>query len=171
MGRAIKFRRKSQIPLALIAGIGIAIGVGLGLALDLTPHEIARISLPSLSSFTPAHVTGVHFGVCYSGPGFNCVVDGDTFWMNGEKIRVADIDAPETHPPRCAHEADLGQRATNRLRQLLNQGPITLVPVDRDRDTYDRKLRIVTRDGRSLGWQLVDEGLARVWTGARRPWC
>lgn len=51
------------------------------------------------------------FRLCYSGGGTNCVVDGDTFWFQGQKIRMADIDAPETHPSRCAHEADLGQRA------------------------------------------------------------
>lgn len=26
----------------------------------------------------------------------SCVVDGDTLWIEGEKIRLADIDAPET---------------------------------------------------------------------------
>ncbi len=173
MGHVTKFRRKPRAPLALVAGIGIAIGVGLGLAFDLTPGDFAGIALPSisLSSPTPAQTADTQFGLCYTGIGLNCVVDGDTFWMKGEKIRLADIDAPETHPPRCAYEADLGERATNRFQELLNEGPVALEPVDRDRDVYGRKLRIVTRDGRSLGRQLVDEGLARVWTGARRPWC
>jgi endonuclease YncB( thermonuclease family) len=27
------------------------------------------------------------------------------------------------------------------------------------------------RDGRSLGDQLVSEGLARTWSGRREPWC
>jgi endonuclease YncB( thermonuclease family) len=99
------------------------------------------------------------------------VVDGDTFWDEGVDIRIADIDAPETHPPRCQAEADLGRRATLRMQELLNAGPFTLKPIDRDQDQYGRKLRIVMRDGRSLGMQLVDEGLARRWTGSRKPWC
>ena len=111
------------------------------------------------------------FRLCYSGGGTNCVVDGDTFWFQGQKIRMADIDAPETHPSRCAHEADLGQRATLRLQDLLNEGPIILEPIDRDTDVYGRKLRIVARDGQSLGKILVSEGLARSWTGSRQPWC
>lgn len=111
------------------------------------------------------------FGFCHSGGGTNCVVDGDTFWIHGERIRIADIDAPETHPPRCAEEARLGSAATGRLQALLNQGPVTLEIADRDTDRYGRKLRIVVRDGRSLGAQLVDEGLARRWTGRRQPWC
>ena len=112
------------------------------------------------------------FGMCHTGGGQNCVVDGDTFWMDGVKIRVADIDAPETHPPRCSHEAELGNRATNRLHELLNAGSFELQSLpDRDQDRYGRKLRIVMRNGQSLGDQLTREGLARSWTGRREPWC
>ena len=101
----------------------------------------------------------------------NCVVDGDTFHMDGTTIRISDIDAPETHPPRCAYEADLGDRATRRLSQLLSAGPFQLVRADRDVDKYGRQLRVVIRDGRSVGKMLVAEGFARSWTGKRRPWC
>lgn len=101
----------------------------------------------------------------------NCVVDGDTFYYGTVKIRVADIDAPETHPPRCAREADLGNQATRRLSELLDAGPFELVRFDRDTDRYGRKLRVVMRNGRSLGDRLVAEGLARTWTGRRQPWC
>ena len=99
------------------------------------------------------------------------MVDGDTFWIDGDKVRVADIDAPETHPPRCAEEARLGNAATDRLQALLNAGPVKLVSIDRDTDRYGRKLRVVERNGVSLGGMLVSEGLARPWEGRRRPWC
>lgn len=111
------------------------------------------------------------FGLCHTGGGYNCVVDGDTLWVAGEKVRVADIDAPETHPSRCALEADLGRRATLRLQSLVNAGPFSLATLDRDTDRYGRKLRVLVRGGRSLGDQLVSEGLARTWTGRREPWC
>jgi len=67
----------------------------------------------------------------------------------------------------------LAARATDRMRVLLNQGPFQLHPLlsGRDRDRYGRALRIVTRNGRSLGDQLVREGLARTWSGQREPWC
>lgn len=101
-----------------------------------------------------------------------CVVDGDTFWLDGIKIRIADIDTPEISEPRCDYEYDLGIRATHRLVELLNAGPIELRTIgSRDEDRYGRKLRVVTRSGRSLGDQLVREGLARTWTGRREPWC
>lgn len=98
------------------------------------------------------------------------VVDGDTFWYQGVKIRVADIDTPEV-AARCPAEARLAARATDRMRELLAAGPFELHRIDRDEDRYGRKLRVVTRDGHSLGDQLVAEGLARTWTGRREPWC
>jgi len=112
-----------------------------------------------------------HFSMCFIGGGYNCVVDGDTIWLRGEKIRLADIDAPETHDPRCASEKELGDRATERLQQLLNAGVVTLKPIDRDRDRYGRLLRIVDVDGESAGNVLVEEGLARWYEGGRKPWC
>lgn len=99
------------------------------------------------------------------------MVDGDTLWVEGVKIRVADIDAPETHDYKCASEKALGDRATIRLRQLVNSGPVTLRSIDRDEDRYGRKLRIVMVDGESVGDTLVGEGLARWYEGGRRPWC
>ncbi len=113
------------------------------------------------------------FGLCngLGAAGGNCVIDGDTFWYQGEKIRIADINTPETSRPGCAREAELGAAATARLQALLNQGAFTLETVDRDRDKYDRLLRTVTRDGTSLGGVLVGEGLAEEWRGYRGSWC
>ena len=112
------------------------------------------------------------FTLCHTGGGTNCVVDGDTIWLDGEKIRVADIDTPETHGPKCAAEGDLGAMATRRMHQLVNAGPFSVSPIgNRDTDRYGRKLRVLSRGGRSLGDQLVSEGLARTWTGRREPWC
>ena len=117
-----------------------------------------------------AVVTAI-FGFCHTGAGTNCVVDGDTIWFQGEKVRVADIDAPETHEYHCPEEKALGDRATQRLIQLVNSGPVTLRPIDRDEDVYGRKLRIVLVSGVSVGDMLVGEGLARYYESGRKPWC
>lgn len=98
------------------------------------------------------------------------IIDGDTFRYGGNKYRIADIDTPETNG-RCAYETQLAARATRRTAALLAGGPFELEPVDRDEDRYGRKLRVVTRGGRSIGDTLVAEGLARSWTGRRQPWC
>jgi endonuclease YncB( thermonuclease family) len=111
------------------------------------------------------------FALCSHAPRVTCVIDGDTFWLKGEKVRIADINAPETHGPGCRAEAALGKLATRRLIALLNAGPFRLAPVERDRDRYGRLLRVVVRDGRSLGEQLVAEDLAERWHGRRGNWC
>ena len=112
------------------------------------------------------------FEPCTNAARVTCVVDGDTFWYRGAKIRVADINTPETGRPACQREADLGHAATERLTELLNAGPFTLAPWQhRDRDRYGRLLRTVTRDGASLGAALVREGLAEEWKGRRGSWC
>lgn len=161
--RRRRSRPKSRLRNTLLVLLGAAAA---GLA--ATGWE-ATIGPPSAEAANPA--APVHFGLCHRGGGTNCVVDGDSFWMHGERVRVADIDAPETHPPRCAEERRLGDAATRRLQALLNQGPVTLAVEGRDTDRYGRKLRVVMRDGQSLGEQLVEEGLARPWEGRRRPWC
>jgi endonuclease YncB( thermonuclease family) len=111
------------------------------------------------------------FSLCGAGARIDCVVDGDTFWLAGRKYRIADIDTPEVSSPQCDAERRRGETATHRLRALLNAGPFELRAGSRDTDRYGRHLRTVHRDGRSLGGQLVAEGLARPWDGARRSWC
>ncbi|WP_156316092.1 thermonuclease family protein [Agrobacterium sp. SUL3] len=111
-------------------------------------------------------------GICAKAARTTCVIDGDTLWLRGEKIRVADIDTPEISEPKCTAELQRGNRATARLVALLNEGPFELHGwPGRNVDRYGRKLRVLVRDGRSLGDVLVSEGLARTWSGRREPWC
>lgn len=137
-----------------------AIGAWLGLSWP-TPAETSG----------PEAIYSARFSLCHTGGGADCVVDGDTAWIGGIKVRIADIDAPETHPPHCPREAELGEQATLRMQSLLNAGPFRLRAIDRDTDRYGRKLRVLVRDGRSLGDDLVEKGLARPYEGGRRPWC
>ncbi len=112
------------------------------------------------------------YTLCSGAVRTHCVVDGDTLWHKGTKIRVADIDTPEVGDPKCSSEAALGAKATRRLLELVNAGPVDFQAwPGRDEDKYGRKLRVLVRDGRSLGDILVEEGLARTWTGRRQPWC
>jgi endonuclease YncB( thermonuclease family) len=111
------------------------------------------------------------FALCSDAPRATCVVDGDTFWLNGEKVRIADINAPETHEAGCAEEHALGRQAARRLVALLNAGSFSLEIEGRAVDRYGRSLRVVRRGGRSLGDTLVREGLAEPWRGRRSDWC
>lgn len=142
-------------------------------ALDVTLHPLGAIpdSLVALAQATLGIGPG-RFGDCALMPWGDCVLDGDTIRMNGARVRLMTIDTPEIFSPKCASELALGRRAAARLRQLLNEGAVSLQRSGpRDRDQYDRLLRIVTVDGASPGYTLVQEGLARRWDGARRGWC
>ncbi|TIX48866.1 thermonuclease family protein [Alteraurantiacibacter aquimixticola] len=129
-----------------------------------------------LFACVPQHVSARdlergNFALCHGSNRVTCVVDGDTIWYRGDKIRLIDINTPETSRPSCDREAALGRRATERLIVLLNEGPFTLESEGRDTDRYGRLLRRVTREGASLGAALVAEGLAEEWQGRRGDWC
>lgn len=149
------------------------------LALPLATFTAVLIA-PWLSKYPPQanaseaiDVESAQFDICVGSDRVTCIVDGDTLWYRGTKIRIADIDTPEISNPACPREAQKGGEATRRMRELLNSGPFTLSrnPDGRVTDRYGRALHIVTRDGKSLGQRLVREGLAAKWGGAARDWC
>ncbi len=161
------------------AALSIAILGAAGIAYLLTSEEFGRPAQPERTTLPPpitweppiGDPHQAEFTIC-SGPiRANCVVDGDTFWFEGIKIRIADIDAPEISEPACADEAKAAEVAKARLLDLLNSGRFRLIAGWRDEDRYGRKLRVVSRDGVSLGEMLVREGLARRWEGPRLDWC
>lgn len=112
-----------------------------------------------------------NFIYCDRTPRINCVVDGDTFWYKGRKIRISDINTPEVSQPKCAQEFALAKRARSRLYQLLNDGNFSLKSGSRDKDYYGRDLRVIERNGSSLGDILIAEGLAHAWKGRKESWC
>lgn len=131
-------------------------------------------SLLALAPFplSGQEVRAVQFAPCSGGQRHTCVVDGDTLWLDGAKIRLANINTPEVSQPGCAGERALGEAATRRLVALLNAGPFTLERQgSRDADRYGRLLRVASRNGVSLGQVLVAEGLAEEWQGRRSDWC
>ncbi len=106
--------------------------------------------------------------LCAPGPRDNCVVDGDTFWLAGEKVRIADIDTPELKG-ECPSEIARARQARDRLLAILNSAPFQ---IQREReDRYGRTLAIITNGRGSVGNQLVTKGLARTWSGHREGWC
>ena len=118
------------------------------------------------------------FSRCGRGRSFACVVDGDTFKLGKRRVRIIGIDAPETQHSQCAGEAALGERATAKLQQLLNQGPFEMVaPAYGRQDRYGRDLRVIRRtraDGstQSIASEMRESGLARRYMGGFKPgWC
>jgi endonuclease YncB( thermonuclease family) len=177
-GRTRQFLRDYTLP--------VLIGLCIGISAVIVPKVwTSVIQVDLLSAFDGAvapppsktnelknssNIYQRYFIPCGRSNRANCIIDGDTFRLDGEKIRIADIDTPEIHPSRCTREETLGQAAKQRLQDLLNAGPFSLQSIARDQDTYGRKLRVVIRNGQSLGQNLVLEGLARS-ERHRRSWC
>ena len=82
------------------------------------------------------------------------VIDGDTLDLdNGERVRLAGIDAPE--------RGDCGaDTATATLTALTLGHAVVLEPSDEDRDQYGRLLRYVVVDGVDAGGTLLMLGQA-----------
>ncbi|MQV12223.1 thermonuclease family protein [Sinorhizobium meliloti] len=143
----------------------IAFGSGAGAMYLITDQDASPRSSVALVSVKP-------FARCVGAVKTHCVVDGDTLWHSGVKVRIADIDTPEIGSPECAAEKALGEKATRRLIELVNAGPFELRAWQgRDEDKYGRKLRVLVRNGKSIGDVLVSEGLAHTWTGRKESWC
>lgn len=113
------------------------------------------------------------------------VIDGDTVWhysVRGErpeKIRLLDIDAPETHGSKCEAELAAGYRAKARLVELLAQRPVSITRCGDDgrcTDRFGRTLARISTPGGEVGAILLREGLALPYVPGRKAeraahWC
>ncbi|WP_051556898.1 thermonuclease family protein [Brucella intermedia] len=103
------------------------------------------------------------------------MIDGDTFTIRSERIRLANIDAPEIGHPQCDAERRLGLVARKRLAVLLGSGQVDIERGDpksgRAKDRYGRTLATAYVDGVDIGSILIKEMIARPWRGKREPWC
>jgi micrococcal nuclease len=80
-------------------------------------------------------------------------IDGDTFRLGPNRIRLRGIDTPELSEPG-------GEAARQRLMELLQQGPIRVVPYGQD--VYGRTVADVFVDGRNVAEVLRQEGYAKA---------
>lgn len=88
------------------------------------------------------------------------VVDGDTFVIAGERIRLDGIDAPETKQTctRNGRRWACGRAATRAMRQLVGRNRVRCEVSGRDR--YGRAIAACFASGRDLQQQLVRQGMA-----------
>lgn len=101
-----------------------------------------------------------------------CVLDGSTILYAGRKVRLADIDVPAIDKARCEAERLRGGDAKLRLREILNEGNVTLVAArGAGAEKTGAAPHLVLRGGQSVGHRLVREGLARPWKGQHQSWC
>lgn len=110
------------------------------------------------------------------------VIDGDTFVLaNGDRVRVADFDTPETRGAKCAAERARGHAATDAARRMLLRRTVDLRVTGRDR--YERLVADVFLVGRGAAparadadfrTAMIAAGHGAVWRYGREPkpdWC
>lgn len=116
------------------------------------------------------------------------VTDGDTVRLaDGTPVRLVGFNTPEKFDPLCSQEADLGKRASERLKQLVSEGTSVLTKVPcacapgtegTKKCNYGRSCGILRVDGQDVGQTLIAEGLAVSFKCGKtkcpklpRPWC
>jgi endonuclease YncB( thermonuclease family) len=89
------------------------------------------------------------------------VVDGDTIDVNGQRIRLEGIDAPETAQScsdRNGGTWPCGHAATRALAALLANADVACD--SRGNDKYGRLLAVCFADGRDINAEMVKSGFA-----------
>jgi micrococcal nuclease len=133
------------------------------------PTELFSVSKDTTDARPSPEITSARsMPVCRNARRVNCVVDGDTFWLDGVKYRISNIDTPELKG-NCAKERQIAGKARDRLASLMDQSPIR-IQID-GTDAYGRRLAKVSGPGGDIGDRLASEGLAEVWGGSFINWC
>jgi len=79
-------------------------GIGDELSLAASVARAASVAAAAAASaLSGCKAVPARFTICGHARRIDCMVDGDTFWMAGTKIRIADIDTPR--PTRGAAPA------------------------------------------------------------------
>lgn len=112
------------------------------------------------------------------------VTDGDTFSIDGERIRPVGFDAPELGRARCVAERMFGLLAKKRFEELMNSPTLDIRrircktsngPRCEDgiaHDVYRRTLARVFVQGVDVGDIMIREGYARKYNQKfRGKWC
>ncbi len=130
----------------------------------------ALLLLPLLAAPAPASAEEAGFMLCEALPHITCVWSGNSFYLRGQLIRLADIDAPERYTSACPAASNLSWLSAQRLRDLLNAGPFELERVS-TASAAGGAPRLVTRSGKSLGLDMVAAGMARPASAKTPDWC
>jgi len=96
------------------------------------------------------------------------VVDGDTILIdyNGkkEKIRLLNVDTPESVHPDKKRNSTLGKAASDYTRERLEGKSVGLVFENRKRGKYGRLLAYIMVEGENFNIELVKKGWSPYYT-------
>jgi endonuclease YncB( thermonuclease family) len=122
-----------------------------------------------MKKFLLTSIAGLFFAIPASAEPID---PADVWVIDGEQhpnVRLVGFNAPEIHNATCQAEADLGTRATRRLRELVRAGGLEFEYVrcscpETTQGTfacnYGRTCGTLRANGRDVGSILIAEGLA-----------
>lgn len=109
------------------------------------------------------------------------VIDGDTVEVKVPglppeltyiRVRLRNVDTPETRRPKCAKERDKGEAATNYTKMRVDEASEILVRNPEWGKYGGRVIAELILDGKSLSKALIARGYGRTYDGGRRKsWC
>lgn len=149
----------APIPPHSIASAGSALSTG-----QLPPATLPS-QRPQVENVSLGAKPGT-FAFCGRSGLNNCVMDGNTFWMKGVRMKLAGIEVPQTDQARCMEERARGFTAKVRLRDMLNSGGFQVAA-----GGQGAEVKALSRSGVSFADQLIREGLARRAGSASPSWC
>lgn len=183
MGRPRPSRAGNRKAPRTRSGRGLTkLGVALVLGASLLGYAAFIGATPALSFLEPSSAVDL-------GAASFSVTDGDTIRLDGESkgMRLVGFNTPEKRDPLCERERQLGERATQRLRELVANGGTRVTRVScacqpgtegTDKCNHGRSCGILRVNGRDVREILISEGLAVpfVCEGTRcpatpKPWC
>jgi endonuclease YncB( thermonuclease family) len=98
------------------------------------------------------------------------VIDGDTVRIGAERVRILNIDAPETESrARCNAERRLAARATMTLTEIIMGERLEIERHGKDR--FGRTLAYIRVSGADVGEMLIRARVAVRWGNGRPDWC
>jgi endonuclease YncB( thermonuclease family) len=118
-----------------------------------------------------------------------CVIDGDTIRVRHQRpdVRLVGFNAPETRRAQCDAERALGDRATDRLRDLVRSSKLDFEFVacacapgaeGTPSCNYGRRCGTLKANGRDVAAILISENLAVPFVCGQtrcpptpKPWC
>jgi micrococcal nuclease len=113
---------------------------------------------PSCGIGPPTIAVIMALGLAASAAGAEEVVtiDGDSFRLDGEIVRIFGYDAPEGLHPRCETERMSGYAAQEALRRILAGSRLTVER--RGKDRHGRTLARVLANGRDIAELMISAG-------------
>lgn len=130
---------------------------------------IVGISFATIMHGDASAKNAPRFGQCYNAGGPDCVVDGQTIYLGGQKLMIANMVAPKIQGAKCDDERTKGIDAAVHLADLLNSGKVTAGATAEGPDGQMRTQ--VEVDGRDVGIAMVGDGAGRDPSAPSVDWC